>query len=323
MLYNRRYTGEITWNRTRFVKVPGTNRRIARPRPPEEWHTIQEERLRIIPEDLWATVHKRLAWLKQTYTQGRPRGLMSRSASSPYLFSGFLVCSECGGKLVVVTGSGKRRRPRYGCPRNYFRGTCSNDLTERQERLEASLLEGLQKAVLQPEAVDYVLDQFEKELGNQLKAVSGQADSLRNRKVELEGELRRLAAAVAEGGHSTFLLEAIAERDRELRSLTERLVSGQPGSVQSSMENLRKFVHARLVNVRKLLYADVPQARAELARHVDSIALRPTEANGKRYYVATGNWNLVGRDLGSQDEAGLRQFEMVAGAGFEPATFGL
>jgi len=38
---------------------------------------------------------------------------------------------------------------------------------------------------------------------------------------------------------------------------------------------------------RELLYADVPQARAELAQHVDSITLRPTEVNGKRYYVAT------------------------------------
>jgi hypothetical protein len=40
LLRNEKYIGKIVWNRNRFVKVPGTNRRVSRPRPPEEWRTV-------------------------------------------------------------------------------------------------------------------------------------------------------------------------------------------------------------------------------------------------------------------------------------------
>lgn len=296
MLYNSRYAGRIIWNRTRYVKVPGTNRRIARPRPPEEWHTIHDEQLRIIPEDLWARVHKRLLWIRKEYGRGRKPGLLSRNASSPYLLSGFLVCSECGGKLIIVSGQGNRRHRRYGCPRNYFRGTCSNSLTERQDRLEARLLEGLQKEVLQPEAIDYALSQFEIQLRKELQSMSSQMDAVRQRKAQLEEEIRNYTRALADG-YSPAITAEVAAREKELAAITDRLVSGEAGSIQARLAEIRQFVQSRLADVRKLLYSDIPRARQELARHVDAIILKPTEDNGRRYYLATGSWNLVGKEL--------------------------
>jgi len=295
MLYSPRYAGKIVWNRTRFLKVPGTNRRVARPRPREEWRTVQLENLRIISDELLGKVHARLLWVKQTYSYGRPKGLLSRSASSRYLFSGLLVCSKCGGRIRIICGHGKRSHPRYGCPRSYYRGTCPNNFRERHDRLESRLLRGLQEAVLQPEAVNYALVQFEKELGRQLKTVAAGADALRHRKLELELELRRLSAAIAEGGHSAFLLDAIAKRESELRNLTERILIGQQGSKQAGMADMRQFVLTRLADIRGLLYADVGRARHELAQHIKEIVLRPTEKEGKRYYVASGEWDLLGK----------------------------
>ncbi len=307
MLYNSRYAGRIIWNRTRYVKVPGTNRRIARPRQPEEWHTIHDERLRIIPEDLWARVHKRLLWLRKEYGRGRKPGLLSRNASSPYLLSGFLVCSECSGRLIIVSGQGNRRHRRYGCPRNYFRGTCSNNLTERQDRLEARLLEGLQKEVLQPKAIDYALSQFEIQLRKELQSMSSQMDAVRQRKAQLEEEIRNYTRALADG-YSPAITAEVAAREKELAAITDRLVSGEAGSIQARLAEIRQFVQSRLADVRKLLYSDIPRARQELARHVDGIILKPTEDNGRRYYLATGSWNLVGKELvpgwGSWDGCG-------------------
>lgn len=37
MLRRELYVGRVIWNRSRFTKVPGTNRRVARPRPSSEW----------------------------------------------------------------------------------------------------------------------------------------------------------------------------------------------------------------------------------------------------------------------------------------------
>ena len=48
----------------------------------------------------------------------------------------------------------------------------------------------------------------------------------------------------------------------------------------------------------------------------------PQSGDGKPHYVAEGNWHLLGIESDSSDEA-FTQIWMVAGAGFEPATFGL
>ena len=59
------------------------------------------------------------------------------------------------------------------------------------------------------------------------------------------------------------------------------------------------------------LLAKSPQiAKAKLAQHVDAVRMLP-QADGS--YVAEGEWDLLG-DRGPV---------LVAGAGFEPATFGL
>jgi hypothetical protein len=53
-------------------------------------------------------------------------------------------------------------------------------------------------------------------------------------------------------------------------------------------------------DLRALLDSDATIVRAELARHIESITMTP---DGE-HYVASGNWNLVGR--GSIDGAGAR-----------------
>ena len=54
---------------------------------------------------------------------------------------------------------------------------------------------------------------------------------LRERKQNLEGELRRLASTAAETGPSAFLVEAIHEREQQLRQITDQLLAG--GQIRS------------------------------------------------------------------------------------------
>src|SRR5262249_312596 len=39
MLRRELYTGMIVWNKSKFIKNPGTNKRLRRARPREEWKT--------------------------------------------------------------------------------------------------------------------------------------------------------------------------------------------------------------------------------------------------------------------------------------------
>lgn len=147
MLYNERYAGRIIWNRWRYVKTPGTNERVARPRPRNEWVTISAEHLWIVSEELWERVREQLRWKKRIHGHGRPADFVSRTANSPYLFSGLLVCSECGGKLTIVSGGRRKGDSRFGCPRHFGQRTRKNYFLERQDKLQSRLIQGLQQAV--------------------------------------------------------------------------------------------------------------------------------------------------------------------------------
>ena len=64
------------------------------------------------------------------------------------------------------------------------------------------------------------------------------------------------------------------------------------------------------------------EARSELLNHVSEIKMIPQSGDGKPHYVAEGSWHLLGIESDSSEGA-FTQIRMVAGAGFEPATFGL
>ena len=269
MLRRELYIGRMVWNRTRFIKVPGTNRRVARPRPKSEWRISQRPELRIVNDQLWQAVQARQAIFRTLYG-GQRQGLLNRSASSGNLLTGFLKCGQCGANLVIVTGR-RRRHAMYGCPQHFYRGACGNGLRVRQEYLERQLLSDLQKATLRPEVIDHVLQEFERQLQAARAHVSQDRERAQGKKRELEEQLQRLTAAVAEGGHSLFLLQAIAEREQEL-AVVERTAVACHHADQGTDE-MRRFTLEHLSALPELLSTDVSRARAELARHVAQITL--------------------------------------------------
>ena len=325
MLRREMYAGRAVWNRSRFVKSPGTNKRISRPRPRSEWRVIERPELRIVCSELWERVQTRLAWTKKTYGQQTRNGLLNRTASSQYLFSGIVKCADCGGNLVITSGRSRRGHRRYGCSQHFYRGTCPNGLQVRKDLLEAKLLEGLQHAVLQPEAVKHAIAEFCRQLKEADGNLSREAERAIEQKRRLKTELSRLVSAVADSGHSTFLIEAIEQREQELRGIDERLNACGTGRHEVRPSDVTDFVKARLETLCDLLNSDVTQARAELLRHVSEIRLIPKQTEAGSEYVAEGEWNLMGT-YPEKDRArhllGVRA-RLVAGVGFEPTTSGL
>jgi hypothetical protein len=62
--------------------------------------------------------------------------------------------------------------------------------------------------------------------------VPREAERAVEQKRKVEAELSRLIAAVADSEHSTFLIEAIDQRERELQNIDERLNAWGPGLPQ-------------------------------------------------------------------------------------------
>jgi DNA invertase Pin-like site-specific DNA recombinase len=322
MLRRELYTGRIVWNRSRFVKAPGSNKRLRRERPMNEWRIVERPELRIIDETLWMRVQKRAERIAEQFKGKRP-GLYSRAATSPYLLTGFLRCGSCGANLAVVTGRKKDGHGKYGCPQNFYRGACPNKLKESADVVEKRLLSGLQHSVLQPEVVNYALQEFERQLGASLSEFSTSMERMRQRRDAIQQELDRLICAVASVGHSPALVKAINSREEELNEITRKLFTSEPDSVSAHMSRIRQFVYERLGNIRELLYTDVPRAKAELAKHVTCIEMAPLQDGKQGHYVAIGEWNLLGGLEGNLNECETERVRMVAGDGFEPSTFGL
>jgi DNA invertase Pin-like site-specific DNA recombinase len=115
MLRRDLYRGRIVWNRRKYKKKPGSNKRISVLRPESEWVITEEPELRIVSEELWNRVQARLRETVENHPGMKP-GLLHRAATVPYLFSGLLKCGDCGANLTILTGRGKEgKRAAYGC----------------------------------------------------------------------------------------------------------------------------------------------------------------------------------------------------------------
>ena len=217
------------------------------------------------------------------------------------------------------------RYPKYACTNYVNRGVCSNNLYIRRDELEERLLGNLQAELLQPEAIDLAIAEFSRQLVSSLGNISSELVQMRQRKQKLESEIQKFMAAIAEHGHSKSMLEQIAIREKEVESISNRLLETSSDSIQTRVEEVRKFVQEGIADLRTLLSDNTSLAKRELHRHLPEVRMFPENEDKNWHYVAEGNWDLLGTD---PRVASRRQFldwrlEMVAGARFELATFGL
>ena len=94
---------------------------------------------------------------------------------------------------------------------------------------------------MNPEAIDFALQEFGRQLRSELGKLSGDLGRMRVRKAELETELRRYAEALGVGGNLPAIIEAMEVRQAELDSITERLLSIRPDSIESRITGLRRL----------------------------------------------------------------------------------
>lgn len=228
ILLNSRYTGKTVWNTRRKIRVPGTGKRVFRPRPRSEWVTPEAPHLRIVSDELATAVRRRLQTVKQMF--GR-NGTGLAVGPKRYLFSGLLKCGVCGGSIALVCGRGRHGADRYGCSLNHQRGdsVCRNGLLVRRDELEENLLRGLAESVLRTEVIDYAVARMEEALRKRFEEVDAELANLRQRKQHIEGELARLVQAIADGQPSQSIPWAQSENENAncVASLTSCWNRGQ------------------------------------------------------------------------------------------------
>jgi site-specific DNA recombinase len=319
ILNNELYVGRLVWNRLRYVKDPDTGKRVSRPNPPSEWVTTAVPELRIVDDELWKQAKARQLEMRRVASSGDPKRF-NQARRPKYLFSGLTKCAECGSGYVMYW------RDRLACFGARSRGTCTNRLTISRQEVEERVLVALRDKLMRRDLFEDFCREYVRELNRLRMEHRASLSHGRQELAIVEREIRKFIQAIKDG------VSALSIKD-ELLSLEAR-----KAELQSRLEapEMPELLHPRMADVYRekvgslclALESEVTRtgAREAIRALIEAILLEP---DGERLKI-TLKGDLAGmlsaaRDSKRSPDTGdlLVQIKLVAGAGFEPATFGL
>lgn len=288
-------------------------------KPKSEWLVMEDEALRIIPQETWDRVREIQEEKRKVFPRvergGFVRGHGSRVESYPtQLLAGLLECDACGAKMQQVSG---KLGGYYGCPKG-AKNACTNTKLVRRELVERAVVQTIKGVVSEPEYVSEVLHRVEAEVK---KRAASSPDDLTTKERELETlerRIRGLTETIARSHEETGrklnlrpLLLAIDSADAradELRAEVRSLRATQSRMFQAPP---LAWIEDRLRNVREILSARRSQSALSLRKLLGAIRLewrRPQV--GRAYYVARtrlGVLDLLQAGGDQQDSEGERR----------------
>ena len=201
ILNNELYVGRLVWNRLRYVKDPDTGRRVSRLNPESEWVVQAVPDLRIVDQALWDAVKARQGELAFS-TRSRPEGNPLNDRRRPkHLFAGLIKCGYCGGGYSMIS------KDLLGCSTARNKGTCDNRVNIRRDTLEASVLNGLKKHLMEPELFREFCAEFTKEV-NRLRLERGADLEVARRELDKIGrQISQIIEAITDGMYHPSIKE--------------------------------------------------------------------------------------------------------------------
>ena len=328
-LRNDIYRGLYVWNTTRWAKHPETGRKVVLPRPESEWLRLEKPEWRIVDDEQWNKVQEalRLSTLERgaAISAGIKVSGYKPGGGPKHLLSGLLVCGQCGRPMVVNDSRN------YACStyRNSGKAACSSSVLVRRDRAEDRILPDLLAELREPKwqkafevAVQKVLAAKRKGKG----AVSEEAARER-RTAQLRAEVGNLVEAIAAGGRkaSPSLLDRLSAAEIELGQLEAeaRARKAAPGAEVTRLlpRVLERFsgLLAEFPARARRSPRDIALVRQSLRTLLEDGVIRIEAEEGSPVAVYSVSGRAILKAVGAETAFD----SVVAGAGFEPATFGL
>jgi site-specific DNA recombinase len=331
LLNNSLYVGRLEWNRCSYVKDPQTGKRVARVNPKDQWEIVEVPHLRIIDDTLWNRVKDRQQRVATTITKDVDGNALNRVHRKRYLLSGLLVCSECGGGYTIVG------KDRYGCAnRNRGKSTCQNTKTIKRQVLEERILRSLKERLVTPDLVKIFVEGFQKEVERltrqDRKAVERHHRSL----AEINRKIKRIMDAIEDGLYTPDMKVRMEYLQSEKDSLTANIKRAETEPTPITLHPNLHELYARQVSRLEEALNDTlikTQAVDLIQSLIERIELTPDPkaANGIEIALQGELANILSVCAAADGNKKLpvaikrsgSQLSVVAGAGFEPATFRL
>lgn len=308
------YRGIVLWNRTQTIQLGGTRKQ--RKRPESEWLRLDAPEMRIISQVLWEQVEERRAQNHRAYLRGGDGRLLSRPTGedrrSAYLLSSIAKCVTCGGSIVAIKRTAKRRYTRtvYRCAYHHKRGSivCSNNVEVRQDILDSAILHAMNEAL--DERV------LEASVAAALERIRSEQEKFPDQRVALERELsliqtrlHHLVELIANGRGTDSVINSLHQEEARKKLLVGELerLDNLARVVALDAKRLAKDLRSRLEDVPTLFVRHVPQARQMLRRLLDGhIVCEPIVEGGKPGYrfTATGTFDRLLTGMKVVNESG-------------------
>jgi site-specific DNA recombinase len=317
ILQNALYDGQMIWNRVSMHKDPDTGRRVSRPNPQSEWETKSVPHLRIVPAELFAKV--------QAIKAGRGKARPEQSHRPRHLLAGLLRCGCCG-SAMVVNNVGHEGRRMY-CGRRKEGGRCANGKTYKLQPIEQRVVTALKAQLADPRAIERYLKTYRDERKRLAKENTGKRGAQERALAQAQREIDRIVDSIARGTISDEearkrLSEPRRRRDAaqaELAALAPpaKGVELHPAAVTrylAAIDDLAATLSRRLVVGDE----EVASALREL---ISAVVIHPAGKEEPKIEVTGRLAQLTSApDLFPQQTLWPT---VVAGAGIEPATYGL
>ena len=313
ILNNELYIGRIVWNRFKWVRsASDSSRRRAVLNPSSEWIVHTDERLRIVPQELWDRVKARQRVRSEDVGESVRRALNAvtakRAGRKPkFLFSGLLNCGICGARLVIAD------RTHYACSSRVNGGAaaCASGVRVKRDIIESGLLAGIKNDLLAPDVVGEVRRQVQQIVRENARTLPDEGSRLQ----VVEREVANLTDAIASGTlrASVAIGERLARAEAELARLRAAPQPRRPPNVERLLPQVMERYRALVARLEtSLLETDVETARAELRTLFGSIRVVSDEREVR--FEA----DLRQTQAALLQAVGASANNVVAGAGFEP-----
>ena len=331
ILNNELYNGKRVWNRLKYITRPGSKARESRLNPESEWRIVEVPHLRIVDETLWNAVKQRQAALDAlrdaNQQDGRNSLVGNRATKRPtYLLSGLTRCGCCGGTLNV--GGSNPKRLYCANAREKGKSICKGIPGIAVEKLEGIVLSGLRHHLMTPDAVAEFIHRFQihqREMDNERhQAMARLRSSLSQVEKEIGNIMTAIKAGIFTASTKAELEDLEAKKERFGRELQVASL-GSPKVPDNLAEVYRDKVDALVTSLNS------PENRSEaidaIRGLVDRIVVYWDVQTGAHGIEIEGQLAALLRAGTNKNaaafEAAATSFEMVAGAGFEPAAFRL
>jgi site-specific DNA recombinase len=276
ILANPIYIGQVIWNRTRWIRsATDSSKRRHVPNPKSEWISRQDERLRIISDELWQVAQARqksqVLAIGNRVKAGMTKAAAQRTGAGPkFLLSSLLRCAHCGSSYAIAG------RDVYACSgfTNSDGTLCTNDARLGRQTAEFEVLAGIKRQMLSPEVQDEICRRVRAEMREPAAKVPDSQPRIDQLKTEIGHIVEAIAGGVLRPSPALATRLATAEAEVVELEAAEAIPKAPLPDVSQLLADLPRRAKRAVKDLeRTLATGDVTRARQEIRDKVGTVAI--------------------------------------------------